>query len=43
LGELIGNGLRRHPEERISVHEKREGNQELRSSLSKLAWPLRAA
>lgn len=43
LGELIGNGLRRHPGERISVQEMREGFQELRQSLSKLEWPLRAA
>jgi serine/threonine protein kinase len=43
LGELIGNGLRRHPGERISVQEMREGFQELRQSLCKLDWPLRAA
>jgi hypothetical protein len=43
LGELIGNGLRRHPGERISVQEMREGFQELRQSLSKWEWPLRAA
>jgi hypothetical protein len=43
LGELIGNGLRRHPGERISVQEMREGFHELRQSLSKLEWPLHAA
>ena len=43
LGELIGNGLRQHPGERISVQEMREGFQELRQSLSKLEWPLHAA
>jgi serine/threonine protein kinase len=43
LGELIGNGLRQHPGERISVQEMREGFHELRQSLSKFEWPLHAA
>ena len=43
LGELIGNGLRQHPGERISVQEMREGFRELRQALSKMEWPLHAA
>jgi hypothetical protein len=41
--DLIANGLRRHPGERINVQEMREGFEELGPSLQKLEWPLRAA
>jgi len=41
--ELIANGLRRHPQERISVPELREGFRELGSALTRFTWPLRAA
>jgi serine/threonine protein kinase len=43
LAELIGNALRRHPEERIQVAELREGLLELGPGLCKYTWPLRAA
>lgn len=41
--ELIANGLRRHPAERISVAEMREGLRELGPALARYPWPLRAA
>jgi hypothetical protein len=41
--ELIANGLRRHPGERISVPEMREGFRELGPALARFSWPLRAA
>jgi serine/threonine protein kinase len=41
--ELIANGLRRHPAERISVPEMREGLRELGPALARFTWPLRAA
>jgi hypothetical protein len=41
--ELIANGLRRHPAERISVPEMREGLRELGPALARFSWPLRAA
>jgi hypothetical protein len=43
LTELIANGLRRHPDERVSVAELREGFRELGPLLTKFPWPLRAA
>jgi hypothetical protein len=43
LCELLSNGLRRHPAERIDVAEMREGFRELSASLVKFTWPLRAA
>jgi serine/threonine protein kinase len=41
--ELIANGLRRDPQERISVPEMREGFRELGPALARFSWPLRAA
>jgi hypothetical protein len=41
--ELIANGLRRHPQERISIPEMREGFRELGPGLARFHWPLRAA
>ncbi len=43
LCDLIANGLRQHPDERISVHEMREAFQELGPSLQRQQWPLHAA
>jgi serine/threonine protein kinase len=43
LCELLANGLRRHPAERVTIAEMREGLRELAPALRKLAWPLRAA
>jgi serine/threonine protein kinase len=40
LCDLISNGLRRHPGERVSVEEMREGLIELRGGLRSLSWPL---
>jgi serine/threonine protein kinase len=41
--ELISNGLRRNPDERIGVPEMREGFRELAPQLAKFSWPLSAA
>ncbi|HEX4351586.1 MAG TPA: protein kinase [Polyangiales bacterium] len=41
--ELIANALRRHPDERISVPEMREGLRELGPALARFTWPLRTA
>ncbi len=38
--DLIANGLRQHPDERISMQEMREGFLELGPGLAQLAWPL---
>lgn len=43
LCDLIANGLRRHPGERIGVQDMREGFAELGPALRRLEWPLRAA
>jgi serine/threonine protein kinase len=43
LCELLFNGLRRHPGERINVAEMRDGLRELAPALRKHGWPLRAA
>jgi hypothetical protein len=40
LCDLIANGLRQHPGERISIRDMRDGFQELAPSLVKLPWPL---
>jgi len=39
--DLIANGLRQHPAERISIEELRDGFRELGPALMKLPWPLR--
>jgi serine/threonine protein kinase len=41
--ELLSNGLRRDPAERVHVAELREGLSELGPALSRYRWPLRAA
>jgi serine/threonine protein kinase len=38
--DLIANGLRQHPDERISMREMRDGFRELGPALGQLAWPL---
>jgi hypothetical protein len=38
--DLIANGLRQHPEERLSMQEMRDGFRELGPGLMQLAWPL---
>ncbi|MFI5307476.1 MAG: serine/threonine-protein kinase, partial [Polyangiales bacterium] len=38
--DLIANGLRQHPDERISMKEMRDGFRELGPGLAQLAWPL---
>jgi hypothetical protein len=38
--DLIANGLRQHPDERISIDEMRAGFRELGPALSRLSWPL---
>jgi serine/threonine protein kinase len=38
--DLIANGLRQHPGERISISEMRQGFRELGPALSSLVWPL---
>lgn len=43
LCDLIANGLRRHPADRITVQDVREGLAELGPALKRLEWPLRAA
>jgi eukaryotic-like serine/threonine-protein kinase len=43
LCELLSNGLRRHPAERINIAEMRDGLRELAPALRKHTWPLRAA
>jgi eukaryotic-like serine/threonine-protein kinase len=43
LCELLSNGLRRHPAERINIAEMRDGLRELAPALRKHSWPLRAA
>jgi len=43
LCELIGNGLRQHPAERITIEEMRDGLRELRGGLRSFSWPLTAA
>ncbi len=40
LCDLISNGLRQNPRERISIEEMREGLRELRGGLRSLSWPL---
>jgi serine/threonine protein kinase len=40
LCDLIANGLRQDPAERISVAEMRDGFQEVGPALQKLPWPL---
>jgi len=43
LCELLFNGLRSHPAERINIAEIRDGLRELAPALRKHGWPLRAA
>lgn len=43
LSELLFNGLRSHPGERVNIAEMREGLRELAPALRKHSWPLRAA
>ncbi len=43
LCDLIANGLRQHPADRISMPEMRESFQELSPVLKRFEWPLRAA
>jgi hypothetical protein len=38
--DLIANGLRQHPGERISISEMRQGFREVGPALSSLVWPL---
>ncbi len=38
--DLIANGLRQHPGERITMHDMRAGLSELLPGLRQLAWPL---
>jgi serine/threonine protein kinase len=38
--DLIANGLRQHPHERISMNDMRAGFRELGPALTKLSWPL---
>ena len=38
--DLMANGLRQHPDERISIDEMRAGFRELGPALSRLGWPL---
>jgi hypothetical protein len=38
--DLIANGLRQNPEERIGIEEMREGFRELGPGLSQLSWPV---
>jgi serine/threonine protein kinase len=38
--DLIANGLRQHPDERISIVQMRDGFRELGPALGKLSWPL---
>jgi hypothetical protein len=38
--DLIANGLRQHPDERISIEQMRDGFRELGPALSQLNWPL---
>jgi serine/threonine protein kinase len=38
--DLIANGLRQHPQERISMQEMRAGFRELGPALVQLSWPL---
>lgn len=42
LCDLISNGLRQHPEDRISIEELCEGLHELGGGLRSLPWPLAA-
>jgi eukaryotic-like serine/threonine-protein kinase len=41
LCELLANGLRRHPAERVKIAEIRDGLRELAPALRKHSWPLR--
>jgi eukaryotic-like serine/threonine-protein kinase len=41
--DLIANGLRQHPADRIGIRDMREAFRELAPSLVELPWPLRAA
>jgi eukaryotic-like serine/threonine-protein kinase len=41
--DLIANGLRQHPGDRIGVRDMREGFRELAPALVEMPWPLRAA
>ncbi|HEX2675970.1 MAG TPA: serine/threonine-protein kinase [Polyangiales bacterium] len=43
LCDLIANGLRQHPAERISVHDMREAFREIGPPLQLFEWPLRGA
>jgi serine/threonine protein kinase len=43
LCELLFNGLRRHPADRVNIAEMRDGLRELAPALRKHSWPLRAA
>ena len=43
LCELLFNGLRSHPADRINIAEIRDGLRELAPALRKHSWPLRAA
>jgi serine/threonine protein kinase len=38
--DLIANGLRQHPADRIGIHDMREGFFELGPALAQLPWPL---
>jgi hypothetical protein len=38
--DLIANGLRQHPGERITMHDMRAGLRELLPGLRQLPWPL---
>lgn len=38
--DLIANGLRQHPEERVTIEEMREGFRELGHGLRQFPWPL---
>ena len=40
LCDLIANGLRQHPTERITIDEMRAGFRELGPALRQLPWPL---
>ncbi|MGD8861019.1 MAG: serine/threonine-protein kinase [Myxococcales bacterium] len=41
VSDLIANGLRQDPRERITIDEMRKGLRELAPALSQLSWPLR--
>jgi len=41
--DLVANGLRQHPGQRISVQQMRRGFGELRQHFHRLQWPLQAA